>query len=250
MPGRTSGILTDTDREFMRAVPDYYEGKNARQSRYDRRRRIRQRVVSTILDFQDIRDHLGVEQRQKIFTEPEKNEAEDAIDFEAALEALLGWVYLGCREGGQDFERLLDVAVTRAEEDYQQKYRRGLVDVEVNFDVQVSSPYSDVALLGQQLQEGEPVQARDIYKLPMVDEVPVDPEQVDVVRVVPESGQLRTEREKEMVETILQAHLGIQAEVEIVGVAELPRDAKGKLDSGEEPTAAISPGDYDEKKQN
>jgi hypothetical protein len=228
----------------MRAVPDYYEGKNARQSRYDRRRRIRQRVVSTILDFQDIRDHLGVEQRQKIFTEPEKNEAEDAIDFEAALEALLGWVYLGCREGGQDFERLLDVAVTRAEEDYQQKYRRGLVDVEVNFDVQVSSPYSDVALLGQQLQEGEPVQARDIYKLPMVDEVPVDPEQVDVVRVVPESGQLRTEREKEMVETILQAHLGIHAEIEMVGVAELPRDAKEKLNSREEPTAAISPEDY------
>ncbi|MFB6189866.1 MAG: hypothetical protein ABEI57_08275 [Halapricum sp.] len=243
MSDRSSGVLTPTDREFLQSEGDYYEGKNARQSRYERRRGIRKRIVNSLLDFQDIATHLDEEQRRKIFAQPEKSGAESTTEFRGSIESLLGWIYLGCREEEIDFEHLLVHAVTRAEENYRRLHGGEIVDVEVDFDVEVTNRYSSVEELGRALEAGERLLARSIYKLPMIDEVPVDPEKVDVVRIVPESNR-RPEREREMFRTILQAHLGIDAEVEIVGLADTSKiDSETKEGS----TAAVSPEDYENR---
>jgi hypothetical protein len=244
MSDRSSGILTPTDREFLQSEGPYYDGENARQSRYDRRRGIRRRIVGSILDFQEIAAGLEDEQRRKIFANPEENGAENSVAFNAALESMFRWIYLGCREEGPDFEALIRQAIIRGEEDYHRIRGGNIVDVEVDLDINVSKQHSGVAELGQALEEGEPVLARSIYKLPMIEEVPVDPEKVDVVRILPEGSQKRPDREKKMIKTILKEHLGIDAEIEISGLAEM--DLSDELTKEKEKTAAVPPEEYTE----
>ena len=244
MPSDPSGVLTPKDREFLRSDGDFYTGEYANQSKYERQRAIRARIVRSLLDFQDIRTYLNGRQRAKIFDDPAANGAEDELEFRAALESLIAWVYLGCRESGMNFESLLSSGVTRAEEDYQQRHGGDVVDVKVDFDVEVSARYEGVEELGRALENGEPVFARNLYKVPMVREIPVNPEKVDVVRIHPESAQRRPEREKSVVESILREYLGIEADVEVVGVAELPDSVADDLEDGEEPTGAVAPEDY------
>jgi hypothetical protein len=243
MSNRPSGILTPTDHEFLRNAPDYYDGENARQSRYQRRTDIRRRIVTSLLDFQEINTYLDDEQRRKIFAEPEKNGAEDDLEFRAALQSLLQWMYLGCREEGSSFESLLTNAVSRAEEDYQRMHGGEIVDVDVEFNVEVSAKYEGVEELANRLEEGKPLLARNLYKVPMVGDVPVDPEKVDVVRIQPESAQIRPEREKAIVDAILQEHLGIDAEIEVVGIVDTD-DLPGYGEDYEEPTGAVDREDY------
>jgi hypothetical protein len=244
MPNRS--ILTSTDREFLRKVPNYYEGTNARQSRYQRRRDIRERIVQALLDFEEIDTLLEDDQRRKIFENPESSGAEDIHEFRSAMEHLFQWVYLGYREAGYDFESLLTNSATRAEEKYQQTHGGNIVDVRVKFEVEATTRHSGLEELGEALEQGEPILARSIYKLPTVDVVPVDPDEVDVVRVIPESGNRRPEREKEILETILRAHLGIEAEVEIEGVADVPDSLEDREGEEGEPTAVVSRDEYDD----
>lgn len=240
MSNRPSGILTPTDHEFLRDAPNYYDGENARQSRYQRRTDIRRRIVTSLLDFQEINTYLDDEQRRKIFADPGENGADDDTEFRAALGSLLQWIYLGCREEGSSFDTLLSSAVSRAEEDYQRMHGGDIVDVTVDLNVEVSAKYEGVEELGRALEEGESLLARNLYKVPMIGEVPVDPEKVETVRIVPESAQLRQERETAIVESILQEYLDIDADVEVVGVAELP----GDIAPDEEPSGAVSRDDY------
>jgi hypothetical protein len=239
MSNRPSGVLTEADREFLESNGDYYEGENARQKRYQRRRGIRGRITQSLLDFQHIRTYLDDKLRGQIFDEPEKNGAESDTEFRAAIQSLLAWLYLGCREAGIDFEHLLETAVTRAEEDYQRENGGDIVDVEVDLDVEVTARYDGVEELGRALEEGTTLAARNIYKIPMVGDIPVDPEKVDTVPFVPEAAQMRPDREKEIVETILRAHLGIEADAEVVGVADLEG-----IDIEYGDSAAVSPEDY------
>jgi hypothetical protein len=243
MSNRPSGILTPTDREFMRAEDDYYEGKNARQSRYQRRRDIRRRVVTSLLDFQDINTYLTHEQRQKIFADPEESGAEGDIDFQAGLQSLLQWIYLGCREEGMSFEDLLGTAVARGEEDYQRLHGGEIVDVSVDFDVEVAAKYEGVEELARALEDGETLLARNIYKIPMVGDIPVDPGKVDTVRIHPEAAQIRPEKEKAIVRSILKEHLGIEAEIEVVGIVDTD-ELDAYPDGYEEPTADVDLDDY------
>lgn len=234
-------MLTPTDREFLRSGGDYYEGKTARQSRYERRRDIRRRLVTSLLDFQTVNAYLSHEQRRQVFGQPTENGADDDGQFQASLQAMLEWVYLGCREHGRDFDSLLESAVSAAEEDYQRIHGGEIVDVAVKMDVEVTARYEGVEELGRRLEEGEPLTARSIYKMPMIGRIPVDPEKVDVVRIVPEGAQMREESEAAIVETILKEHLGIDADVEVVGTVDLPDDVK---DIMTEEDAAVPPEEY------
>lgn len=242
MPSNPSGILSPTDPEFLREVPNYYDGETPRQARYQRRKDVRHRITKAVLDFQDITPYLDPDQRQKIFAEPENNGAEDDVEFGAALEMLLKWVYLGCRETDRDFESLLQSAVGRGEEDYRRRTGDEIVDVVVDFDVDVTQRYEGVDAFARSLEDGEPLLARNFYKLPTVGEIPVDPEKVEVVKFIPEDGQKRPNREKEMVRTILNQYLGIEADIEVVGVADIPEDVAEHLDwdGDEEPTGVAS----------
>jgi hypothetical protein len=247
MSNRQSGILTPTDSEFLHNVPDHYEGDNARQSRYQRRRDIRRRIVSSLLDFQEINTYLNDEERRKIFAAPEKNGAEGDTEFHAALQSLLQWIYLGFREEGLNFERIVTNAVKRAEEDYQRIHTDDIVEVDVDFDVETSAKYDGVEKIARALEEGDRLFARNLYTMPKVSTVPVDPEKVDVVRIQPESGSIRPEREKAIVDVILQEHLGIDAEIEIVGNHIDKEELLKYTEEGEdyeEPTAAVDRDEY------
>lgn len=243
MSNRPSGILTPTDSEFLHNVPDHYEGDNARQSRYQRRRDIRRRIVTSLLDFQEIKTYLDDDQRRKIFADPGANGADDDLEFWAGLGSLLQWIYLGCREEGKSFEQMVTNAAIVAEEEYQRMHGGDIVSVEADFDVEVSAKYEGVEALAKALEEGDSLFARNIYKVPMSGNIPVDPEKVDIVRIQPEKAQIRPEREMAIVDAILQEYLGIDAEIEVVGIIE--KDDLAGLDADEEePTAAVDRDEY------
>lgn len=221
MSDKPTGILTSTDREFLSSDEPYYTGKNDRQQRYERRKGIRGRIVSSILDFSEIRLLLEDDQRERIFTEPEKNGAESQGEFRQAIESLLQWLYLGCREAELDFDQILRRAVVRGEEDYNRIHGNGIAEINVEFDVEVTNRYSGVEELARAIENGETIPARYIYKIPMIPDVPVDPEKVETVYV----GILDIEGNRDsqiiMMETILNEHLDLDVNVEIPGRAEI-----------------------------
>lgn len=247
MGNRTRGILTETDREFLRSDGDYYEGKNARQKRYQRRRDIRGRITQSLLDFQFIQTYLDDELRKQIFAKPTESGAESDIEFGAAIESLIYWLYRGCREEGRDFTRIIETWVERAEEDYCRERGGHIVDIEVDFEVEVTEQYQGVEKLSQALMNGDPIRAEWIYMIPRFSRFPIDPDEVDVVRVFTSTAHHHSELT--IVETILREHLGVEAEVENAGVvAELdPEDFEEDIDPTKihEKTAAVPPEDFE-----
>ena len=243
-----SGILTKTDREFLKEVPDYYDGENERQSRYERRRNIRKRMMRSLLDFPDIALYLEDEQRQKFFTRPEDVGSDDN-ELAAALGSLLQFVYLGCREGGPDFENLLKSAVRKAEEDYHHLHRNDIVDVDVEFDVEVTQRYHGVEEFARRIEKGERILADNVYRIPTLPdhEFDVDPEKVDTVRVVPSRAQRHPESEREIVATILSERLGVEPDVEMVGYVDFDPEELGDLDEDELPTGDADAGDAEQE---
>ncbi len=183
--------------------PEAYVDRGAIWSTYRRK-----------VDFPEIRTYLDDDQRQKIFTNTEENGAEDRNELDAALVALIGWLYLGCREVGRDFDAILKTGVRRAEEERHD----GPVEPTVTFEVKANPGHVSPERLAHNLEAENQVRARDIYEIPRFEDVPVDPDEVDVVRFSPENLS-RPESEKEVVETISRTHLGIEVDVELAGVA-------------------------------
>lgn len=221
MPGDPRGILTEVDEEFLDDPESYYDGEYASQSKYERQRGIRRRIVASILDFSVVRWSLDDVERLKIFDEPDEQGADDALSFHAALESLLGWIYLGCRESGPSFERLLSNAIEAAEEDYQQKHRGEIVDVDVSFDVTVSSFEENVEEIARALEAGDAVRARVLYRIPTLGDVDLDIGGIDVVRVFPTQPQRKAGQEKRVLSSILSEFLGLDAEIEFIGRADI-----------------------------
>lgn len=220
MSDKSTGILTPTDRDFLSSNEPYYTGKNDRQQRYERKKGIRGRIVSSILDFSEIRPLLEDDQRERIFAEPEKNGAESQEEFRHAIESLLQWLYLGCREAEIDFDQILRRAVVRGEEDYSRIHGNGIPEVDVEFEVKVTNQYSGVEELARAIESGKTIPARYIYKIPMIPDVPVDPTKVETVYVgLMDIGDSR-DSQIVMMETILKEHLGLDVDVEIEGRAE------------------------------
>lgn len=65
---RKNAMLTTEDRRWLTGEKTY-EGQHAKQQRYQRRNDIRERVYNSILDFTILFEHLGAEERAKIFGE-------------------------------------------------------------------------------------------------------------------------------------------------------------------------------------
>lgn len=238
MPSEPSGILTETDREFLRAEGDYYEGEYARQKRYQRRQAIRKRIMKGLIDFYTIMNYLDDKQRKLFFREPTESGANSEQEFTVALESLMYWLYYGCREQGRDFEGLLERTVSNAEQDFHRKYSDTEVVADVNLSVEVSKAYKGVEELARRLEEGERIDARRIYQLPTLGWFPIDVEKVDVVRLTP-TWDRHAESEREIVKTILSTYLGIDAEIKMVsGESEDSEDS-------EQGTAAIPPEEYE-----
>ncbi|XVH33370.1 hypothetical protein ACNS7O_15335 (plasmid) [Haloferacaceae archaeon DSL9] len=66
MANRKNAMLTSEDRRWLTGEKTY-EGKHAKQQRYQRRRDIRDRVYNSILDFTILLEHLDEAERKEIF---------------------------------------------------------------------------------------------------------------------------------------------------------------------------------------
>lgn len=239
---RPNGMLTETDREFLQSEGDYYEGKSARQARYQQRRGIRARITQSLLDFQYLPKSPESRLRQQIFSNPEKSGAKDRDEFDLALRSLLYWLYRGCQESGFDFSGMLESSVRQAAEEHILEESGEIVDVEVDFNIKATRRYTDLEELSQRLMNGEPVLTSEIYHIPTIGKFPIDVEEVDIVRIET-SSHLHVDSEKAIVETILEKHLGIEAEIEVVGPT-LLADVISQNHDGEL-TAAVPTAEYD-----
>lgn len=242
MANQPRGILTKTDREYLHSDGDYYDEGTARQTRYQRRRDIHTRIVQSLLDFKDIRGGLNSELRWQIFNEPEKGGAESKEELDIALRSFLYWLYQGCQESDREFDQLLEGAVRQAVEDYRREKEDRLVDVEVEFDVRETKRYRDLEELSQRLMDGKPVSTNEIYQIPKIDKFPIDVEKVDIVRIERSSSHYHMDSEKTIVETILREHLGIEADIEVIGESHLSQVIDQYSDG--ETTAAVPIEEY------
>lgn len=215
---RPSGILTKADREFLRSDGDYYDGDNARQNRYRRRRDICKRIMHSFLDFSFINRHLDGELRDKLFTNPEKYGATSSREFDSALGSVIYWLYYGCRKNGHDFSTILENAVERAEKNYRLDETDDIVDVESTLEMKITEQDEGIRQFARRLEEGKPVDTDDIYRIPTLSRFPIDADKVETVRILPSSQ--RVDSEIEIIDTIFREHLDI--EVEDIEVATEP----------------------------
>ncbi|MFC7154868.1 hypothetical protein ACFQPA_05280 [Halomarina halobia] len=66
MANRKNAMLTSEDRRWLTGEKTY-DGKHAKQQRYQRRKDIRERIYNSILDFTVLLEHLDEDERGKIF---------------------------------------------------------------------------------------------------------------------------------------------------------------------------------------
>ncbi|MFB6073737.1 MAG: hypothetical protein ABEJ89_01850 [Haloarculaceae archaeon] len=122
---RPRGILSPADRSFLLGETEMTH----EQSRRNAAARVRERVDHGIRDFTLLAHTLSERDRRGVF------EAVDDDAFVDGLTAMLSFAYLGLREQGVDFERVLEPAIRTAEEVYAAETLGSAVEVGVGLDV-------------------------------------------------------------------------------------------------------------------
>lgn len=223
---RPRGILTPTDRSFLRGEIEY----EYKQQYSNRWADIRERITNGLLDFNEIRYALRDKDRKLIFREPGESAGVKDPPFYNAIEAMIYWAYYGLREQRYDFEGLLTDAVEQVERDFARQYWGESVDATVRFDVDVQRT-GDVDAIVEAIEEGGPVKAESIYELLTVKGgVPIDTDQLDTVRVWFSSSY--PEGEKAVLETLFSDYLGADVEIE---------DAIARVDLGHRESTVTDP---------
>lgn len=229
MSKQPNGILTKADREFLRTEGEYYTGEHARQSRYQRRRDIRRRIVESILDFSFIASHLEEEERRKIFENPSKHGSGDEFDFEAGVGSLLAWLHRGYREQGRDLLDVTKYYLEEAEREYRVARTGNDGKAEFSYQMDWTSIQDNAEELARKLEEGEPVLAESILKIPTLRNFDVNVDEIDSVSVFVTNPDLDFSSMATIMETILEAQLNLNVPIEVHGVAKVclrPSDFK------------------------
>lgn len=236
---RPRGALTDTDLEVLAGEKEYKQ----RNAELNQLRGTRQRIANAILDFNEIKQYTTDTDRKIVFSDI--SDAANLPDGKRAslieaLQSLIYWIYLGTKEQGYSFEQILDRPIRRAEEDYSRKYTRSVTDAEVRFEV-IRSEKEDVKRIVDDIENGDPVRTSSINELLTLPHgVPIDPEKVDVVRVVPSSTN--PEGELSVIKAVFSEYLGVDVEVENA----IPVDrSHRKLDENTSRRSAIVDKDQD-----
>lgn len=154
---RDRGVLTTADREYLLGERELSHAQSARNAEA----RIRRRIENGILDFDLLTHYLDEADRRQVFAGAADDEA--LID---ALTAMLSFAYIGLKEQGVDFERVLEPAVRGAETAYAVDQLSANVDVTVTFEVgtEVNSSLDGVEA---RIAEGTPVSPRELFSLVM-----------------------------------------------------------------------------------
>lgn len=95
---RGRGMLTPSDRAYLRASEEERQDNYSRQARHERRRAIQERVENGLLDFQVLLEHLDAEERAKIFSVNECMTEERPLPVDVVDNAL-AFLFLGLTDG-------------------------------------------------------------------------------------------------------------------------------------------------------
>lgn len=215
MSSKPNGILTKADREFLTAEGGYYTGEHARQSRYQRRRDIRQRIVQSILDFSFIASHLGEDERRKIFENPGKHTAGDEFDFDAGVGSLLAWLYFGYREQGRKLLDEMEPYLENAERDYHLSTTGKDGKAELDQEMYWTSKQEQAEELARKLEKGEPILAESILAIPTLRNFDVNIDNIESLSVFHTNPEVDFSGIKTIIETILEEQLDLKVPVEV-----------------------------------
>jgi len=160
---RDRGILSPADRAFLLGETEM----SHEQSRRNAAARIRNRIRLGIEDCNLLAHTLAASDRQGVFA------AVDDPAFVDGVSAMLYLTYLGLKEQGIDFERVLEPAVRRAEEVYAAETLGSAVDVGVTLDVQTDYGTS-VDVAADKLRAGKPVAPAELFSVVMADDPSLD----------------------------------------------------------------------------
>lgn len=151
---RPRGLLSPADRQYLLGTREMTH----EQSKRNAEARIRERVRQGVLDFGLLVHALPEKDRKQVFASVD----DDA--FVDGLAAMLSFAYLGLREQGVPFERVLEPAVVKAEETFAATTLGTSVDADVTFEVtrDVGPGVADVAA---RVERGDPVTPKELFSL-------------------------------------------------------------------------------------
>ena len=152
---RDRGILSSADRDYLLGDVEM----SHEQSKRNAEARIRQRIVDGVVDFDLLVPFLEEKDRRQVFERAHTEE-----EFVDGLTAMLAFTYLGLKEQGIDFERVLVPAVRSAEEAYAVEQSATNVSVEISFDVE-TTVQSTLEGIESRVAAGEPVTPRELFSL-------------------------------------------------------------------------------------
>lgn len=136
---RDRGVLSPADRAYLRGETELA----SEQSERNARARVRDRVIDSILDFEDLVEHLSKRDRELIFERFEEMDGAEAFD---ALVSAMAFLYRGIDHTDLAFETVLreGINVAEAEND-----RAATVEFELTFQSR------NVDQLRHKLERGE-----------------------------------------------------------------------------------------------
>lgn len=152
---RERGALTPADREFLLGQKEF----DHPQTYTNTRQRIRERIANALLDFGLLPEHLGSEQRQRIFAEMDDDK------LAKSLTHLIYFLYTGLDRDDEEFAELLEDGIYYAEQD--DDFGGGWLTGEIQ-DVDVSITFErrpDGDQLYERYQAGEPLSDSEIGAL-------------------------------------------------------------------------------------
>ncbi|WP_276254551.1 hypothetical protein [Halomontanus rarus] len=152
---RERGLLSTADREYLLDEREM----SHEQSKRNAEARIRRRITDGIVDFDLLVHSLEPTDREQIFEQARTDEA-----FVDGLTAMLAFAYIGLKEQGIDFERVLVPAVRSAEEAYAVEQSSTNVTVDVGFDVE-TTVNTTLEGIDDRIAAGELVTPRELFSL-------------------------------------------------------------------------------------
>jgi hypothetical protein len=118
----TRGILTETDREWLKGEIEYEQ----RQTAAKRRAQIRERVALALQDFKMLTDHWPQEESRKVL--------EELDDPERSASEIIEFLYVFLNEPATDAEKMIDEDTADQAVAFREALRRGIKSGKGHFD--------------------------------------------------------------------------------------------------------------------
>lgn len=161
---RPPGILTKKDRQYLRGE----EVPKNKQTRYERRKGIRQRIKNGLLDFQEIWEMDREERRMVV------DDFDPQADLYTSLVYLIAFADFCARDAGYEFEEIVSAGVQYSTYEPEERrknigeYESGEIQVLENVTVNIRRHFTQMSAPDQlydQLMDGEHLSHRELSML-------------------------------------------------------------------------------------